>query len=417
MRALVLCCALLTGCGVGGYEVVRVADGHTHVGRFVSSAAYQWSMEAAIAEAKGDWPRAVEMWTKARDEDPDGPELQAHLGVALCHVGKLQAGEFALNDALRIDPELEIGWTGRAQCRLLGKSADFEATRADLARALQADGDALEPALLLVEVELRQGRLKQARARAEEAVVMHPSSAAAWRVLVEVTARQGDGHRALVAVQHATSLDDLVGRGAKAQAVTAIDETGIAADSLALRETAPPIALSLSEACKKRLAAFVDIATRAEPAAVSAAADGMRAACPEIEAEITHLECAAIWSPKNAEEIEARALAAPSMVARLWGARMRLRRKSIAELLADGALPRAEDRATLALHVAAAALRAQGDAAMALARSARDLAPSEPTVARMVAELAKRLGRDAKDPWRTSACALARTDIERASCS
>jgi tetratricopeptide (TPR) repeat protein len=402
---------------VGGYEVVRVADGHTHVGRFVSSAAYQWSMEAAIAEEKGDWPRAVEMWTKARDEDPDGPELQAHLGVALCHVGKLQAGEFALNDALRIDPDLEVGWTGRAQCKLLAKTADFEATRADLAKALQADGDALEPALLLVEVELRQGRLKQARARAEEAVVMHASSAAAWRALVEVTARQGDGHRALVAVQHAASLDDLVGRGAKVHAITAIDESGVAADSLALRETAPPIALTLSAVCKERLAAFVKIATRAEPAAVSAAADGMRAGCPEIEAEITRLECVAIWTPKNADEVEARALSAPSMVARLWGARMRLRRKSISDLLADGALPRAEDRATLALHVAAAALRAQGETAMALAKSARDLAPSEPTVARMLAELAKRLGRDAKDPWRRAACELARTDVERASCS
>ncbi|MGZ3424520.1 MAG: tetratricopeptide repeat protein, partial [Polyangiales bacterium] len=381
-RALVLGCALLAtaGCGVTDYEVVCVADGHTHVGRFVSSAAYQASMEAAIAEAKGDWPHAVELWTHARDEDPDGPELQAHLGVALCHVGKLQAGEFALNDALRIDPELEVGWTGRAQCKLLAKSADYDAIRADLAKALQANGDALEPALLFVDVELRQGRLKQARARAEEAVAMHPSSASAWRMLVEVAVRQGDGHRALIAVQHAIPLDDAIGKQAKGNAVSTVDRAGVASDSLAIRGSALPLTETISGVCKSRLEVFVKIASRAEPAAVSAAADGMRAVCPEMEAEVTRIECVAIWTPKNAEDVEARALAAPSASARRWGARMRLRRKSIAELLAPDALPRAEDRPTLALHVAVAALRAQGAEAIALATTAHDLAPSEPTV-------------------------------------
>ena len=51
-----------------------------------------------------------------------------------------------------------------------------------------------------------------------------------------------------------------------------------------------------------------------------------------------------------------------------------------------------------------------------LAQSYLILAPAEPTVARMLAELARKLGRDANDPWRRTACELARTETERAAC-
>lgn len=411
---------LAVGCGAGDYEVVRMHGGRAQAGRFVSSAAYEASLEASIAEEKGDWPAAVKALSRARDEDPDGPELQARLGVALCHVGKQQAGEFAIADALRIDPELEVGWTARARCKwMVAKTpADFTAVRSDLERALEADGDALAPAMLLVDLELRTGDAKRARTRAEEAVVLHPESAVAWRALAEVAALQGDGRRAVAAALRATALDDAIGRVARSEATVAADKNGVEHDALAVRGASdgapsePP-----SGACASQFGALQLIAARADAAAVAVAADGVRAACPELESAATMIELSAVWTPKTAESVEARALSAPSAEARRWGARMRLRSKKVSELIAKDALPRAADRQTLALHLAASAVRSMPNAdATLLAKAALDLAPTEPTVARLVAEVARGAG-EKSGLWRKHACALARTQVEKDGCA
>lgn len=399
---------------------MRVQAGRAKVGRFVSSAAYEASLDAAIAEERGEWPRAVEFLRRARDEDPDGPELGARLGVALCHVGKLQAGMFAIDDALRIDPELERGWTARARCRLLvAKSdADLAAVREDLERAIRCDADALEPALLLVELDVRVGALSRARMRAEEAVVLHPHSARALRWLADIAARQGDAKRAVSAALDAASLDDATGAVAKTAVRDAIDRQGIASFSLSLRDARSPAAAEAAEgACRALFGAFEQIAAKAEPNEIATAAEGVRAQCPELDATITTLEVTATWSPSDAEKVEARALAAPSAAARRFGARMRLRRMSIDELLDPNALPPAEDRETLALHLASAAVRANDAGSAALAATALDLAPIEPTVARLCGELARRKGKGLDDPSRKRACALARTPLEKQPCS
>lgn len=431
------------GCGAGGYEVVRVHAGRARVGRFVSSAAYAASLDAAIAEERGDWPAAVEALRRARDEDPDGPELQARLGIALCRTGKHDAGRFAIDDALRIDPELERGWTGRAICRMASRGGvprptswsanDDAAARADLARAMQADPDAIAPVLLLVELDLRAGALARARARVEEAVVLHPTSSRAWTALAEVAARQGDAKRAVSAARAASELDDAIGLEAKRAAFPAAARSGVAEWALALRDKAKPNGHATAPdvgstshpstpgdaACEARLVAFRAIAAKAERDAIAIAADAVRAACPALEAPVTMIEVQATWTPANAEVVEAKALAAPSNETRRWGARMRLRRATLDELLVEDALPAAEDRATLALELAATALRKTTTAkpeAEALGRAAYDLAPAEPTVARMLAELARRLGHGPDDPWRKAACLLARTPFEIAAC-
>jgi len=419
--AAVLCAV---ACGGSGYEVVRVSAGRAKAGRFVSSVAYAASLEAGIAEERGEWGRAAELLKRARDEDPDGPELGARLGLALCHLGKVQAGMFAIDDALRADPELERGYTARARCRLLGAktAGELAAVRADLSRALACDADALEPALLLIELDLRENRVQQARARAEENVVLHPKSARALRALAEVAARQGDSKRAVYAALEATALDDATGAIARSAASDAADRSGIASYSLALRgstESSLPKSDGVDATCEAKLRAFEKIASSAEPDAVDTAAEGMRSACPELDATITRIEVVAAWTPKTAEAVEARALSALSAEARRFGARMRLRRRSIDELLEPNNLPRAEDRPTLAIHLASAAVRklaTYNDGAIALATAAYELAPSEPTVARLVAEVARRLGRNVDDPWRKHACLLARTTIERQGC-
>jgi tetratricopeptide (TPR) repeat protein len=402
-------------CSGSGYEVVRVHSGRAHVGRFVSSTAYAASLDASIAEERGEWARAVELLRRARDEDPDGPELGARLGIALCHLGKVQAGMFAIEDALRIDPDLERGYTARARCRLLiGKTKqDTDAARADLIRALSIDADALEPALLLVELDLRANDLSRARARAEETAVLHPRSARALRAVAEVSAREGDSKRAMSAAVAATALDDATGAIARSIALPAADRSGVVAYALALRNSASPSkADAVVGTCVAQLKAFEAIASRAEPDAVVAAADATRSVCPDLDAEITRIEVVATWTPKNADAVEARALSATSAEARRFGARMRLRRLALSELLDANALPRAEDRPTLAIHLAAAAVRKPDDG---LARVAHDLAPSEPTVARLVSEALRRAGKS-DDPLRKHACALARTTLEKQEC-
>ncbi len=416
MRPLVLASVLaLMGCGGGSYEVVRVQAGRAQAGRFVSAAAYQASLDAAIAEERGEWARAVELLRRARDEDPDGPELGARLGVALCQAGLVPSGLVAVDDALRADPELERGWTARARCRLLGAKAgvDRDAVRADLEHAVRCDADALEPVMMLIDLELGAGALQRARLRAEEAVVLHPRSARAFRVLAEVAARQGDAQRALVAAQASAALDDATGPIARAAVRDAIERSGVGSYALSLTGVRAPVSPDASDACAPLFEAFRAVVARAASSEVSAAADGVRAACPDLEGPVTLAEVTAIWSPGNAEGIEARALAAPSTEARRFGARMRLRHLTVEELLAEGALPRAEDRDTLALSLAAAGLRG---ASAALAETALDLAPAEPTVARLCAELAKRRGAGSEDPVRTRACALARTPLEKRGC-
>lgn len=414
MRIALALVALLAGCGGSGYEVMRVHAGRAHIGRFVSSTAYAASLDASVAEERGEWARAVELLRHAREEDPDGPELGARLGVALCHLGKVSAGLFAIDDALRIDPGLERGYTARARCRLLvAKSpAELDAARADLVRALSLDAEALEPALQLIELEMRRDLIR-ARVRAEETAILHPRSARALRALAEIAARQGDSQRAMSAALAAAALDDATGAIAKSAALEAADRAGVVAYALALRGSSPPSKPDAPEgACAAQLRAFEAIASRAEPSAVTTAAEGVRSACPDLDAEITRIEVVCTWTPATADSVETRALSATSAEARRFGRRMRLRRLAIEELLDPNTLPRAEDRPTLAIHLASAALRKSDEA---LARVARDLAPSEPTVARLVAEVMRRRGQPT-DPLITAACALARTTLERQGC-
>jgi Tfp pilus assembly protein PilF len=414
---------LAIGCGSFGYEVVRVHGGRPRAERFVSDEAYSASLEAAIAEETGDWVAAVEALRKARDEDPDAPDLQARLGLALCHVGKLEAAHFAFEDALRSGDQAERVFTSRASCYLL--SGNVAAARHDLARAIANDPEALEPALILVELDLREGHLGAARARVEEATIVHPTSGRAFRLFAEVLVRQGEVVLAMNAAKTAMRIDAVEGKHARELVTPLVDAAGVAEWSLAMRGTGSPAAPATidpnDEHCTKLFAALSTIAAKGSAAEIQAAAEGVRATCPEVEGEATVIEVESIWSPANADVVEAMALGSASSRARRWGARMQLRRVPTASLVAKGALPRVEDAETLALQLAAEALelsrvKATDPKALALATVARNLALSEPTVARLVAEVAKRAGKPASDAMRATACSLARTELEKQAC-
>ena len=178
-----------------------------------------------------------------------------------------------------------------------------------------------------------------------------------------------------------------------------------------------PDAELASARCLALIAALEAIADKAAPAEIAAAADGVRASCPEVEADAILIEAQTTWSPANAEAVEARALSSTSSRARRWAARQRLRRLPL-DALAK-ALPKPVDAETLALQLAATALFGSSNpqVSLELGRLARELAYAEPTVARMVAAVARRAGLPSSDPLRASACALSRTDVEKQACS
>jgi Tfp pilus assembly protein PilF len=424
--SLALAATPLAACG-GSYEVLRVHDGQRRVERYVSPDAYTASLEASLAERRGDFAASAEWLRKARDEDPDAPELQARYGLALCRLGKREAAMFAFGDALRIAPDLELAYTARAQCRLLGPrdATALAEARGDLERAVQADSTALEPALMLVDLDVAAGALPRARARLEELAIAYPSSAPVLGALSEVAARQGDVGRAVEAARLAAVFDPEEGARARARVLPIADASGVARYGLVARGRVVSAsadgadATTLDAPCSALSARFDAVARRGEPSEIALAADAVRARCPELEGELTLEEARAIWSPARAEALEARALASLSPAARRWARRMQLRRVASTRLLDAGALPAAEDRESLALHVVVAALRrvrvnARDPEVTKLVEAARVLAPAEPTVARLAGETARELGRPSDDAWRAWALALARTDVERA---
>jgi tetratricopeptide (TPR) repeat protein len=416
--------SIASGCG-GAYEVVRVHEGRARAERYVSPEAYADSLEASLAESRGDFVAAEEWLRKARDEDPDAPDLQARYGFALCRIGKREAAMFAFGDALRSDPRLELAYTLRARCRLLGTrdAATLADARRDLERAVESDPDAIEPALALIDLDVASGDLARARARAEELATSHPSSASVMRVLAEVAARQGDVGRAVQATRIASALDAQEGARARASVLPIADASAVSAYGLAVRGRPRELAAQATAegACATVLAGFEAIASRSEPDEIAVAADAARTECPALDGEITLVEARATWSPTRGEAVEARALASTSPAARRWALRMRLRRVATDRLLESGGLPPADDRESLALPVAAGALRRARSSPKeadipGIVEAARTLAPAEPTVARLCAATGRAIGGPAASRWREAACALARTSVERADC-
>jgi len=403
------------------YSVVRVHEGRSREGRFVEPEAYSKSLEAALAAERGDYATALAALEGAREADPDDADLVARIGAALCRLDRDREANKAFEDALKIDPESERTFLERATCRLRVKQPDLAAVRADLQRALTCNPESIEAALLLAELDLRNGKLALARARVEETVVLHPTVASAWRTLAEIAATQGELTRATEAALRARRYDGNEGKKAIAIVLPMVEEAGLAQAALLLRGKRPEPESSLPEnpGCIVRLRALEKIAAHGDHTTISIAAEGVRAACPETDEAATQLELASTWSPTSADEVEARASTSPNARTRRWGARMRLRRTALEKLEEQDALPRAEDRETLALHLAAQALvrtkkNPKDASAIALARAAHDLAPAEPTVTRMVAEAMRRTG---SDTYRVTACALARTAIEKSSCT
>ncbi|GAC1583295.1 MAG: hypothetical protein NVS3B20_13640 [Polyangiales bacterium] len=419
------------GC-VGDYDVVRVNDGRAQSGRYVSSEAYAASLAAAIAEEHADFGHATEALRVALEYDHDAPELMTRLGSALCHLGKTAEAMSAFADAITADSARERAYTARAACRLRSSATrrDQLEARADLNTAVFADPEAIEPALLLVDLDLNDGAVAQARARIEEQVVLHPTSAVAFRVLAEVAARQNDASRAVTAAMRAGAYDTVEGVRARELVSASADQTGIEAYGLAMRGTQSALptldAAASDPACAARLRSLTAIGAIGalgfgNDGVVAIAAEGVRASCPQLDAESTMIELTSAWTPERSAILEKRALDAPSARARRWGARMHLRFLTTDQLLEAAVLPGAEDRETLALHLAVDALRhARSSASDAtvwkLATSAHDLAPAEPTVARVVAEVARRTDRPIGQPFQRTACALARTTVEKAAC-
>lgn len=205
-HALIALVALVAGSGCSSTNAwMRGHVGPTYPDRILAPAAYEASLEAAIAEAKGDWPAAVTWLTTARDLDRDALDLQARLGLALCHVGKHDAAMFAFADVLRIEPTLERALTERAKCALFERRPDD--ARRDLETAVISSPNEIEPTLLLVEIERAAGAVERARWRIEECARLHPYAPEVLRVVADVRRLRGDEAGAFAAERRRAAID------------------------------------------------------------------------------------------------------------------------------------------------------------------------------------------------------------------
>ena len=398
-RALaIVTLALTVGCGsktIGGYG----STGAHYPDRIIAPEAYAASLEAAIAESRGEWAEAVTWLTKARDLDRDALDLQARLGLALCHVGKYDAAMFALADVLRIDDKFERARTARAQCWLL-RQQPIEA-RKDLAVAIEADPEALEPQLILAELDRTSGAVAQAHARVEECARLHPNAPVVWDRLTLFRAARGDVLGAAAAKRRWHALQGVAVDAADTTFSHERDAHDMQCEALAnvVAETSESAGGTETEKTISRSA--------------------WRASCDVDDATFELESLRASWSVARKSEVEALAAASAYAIVRWWGARMALRSLPLDVLLA-ASLPAFDDRESRALAIVRAGVSAASPSSVteriARVREAIELAPAEPTVARLVAYVAKQAGIDGSDALRQRICWLAQTDVEKAAC-
>jgi tetratricopeptide (TPR) repeat protein len=106
----------------------RVVDGKPRQGRYISPAAYDSVMQAALLEAQGKLRAAREAYSAATSYDGDSAEIWTRIGALDCRLDR-NANDDAFERAESIDARYEPLWRERARCFL---------TRGDARSALEA---------------------------------------------------------------------------------------------------------------------------------------------------------------------------------------------------------------------------------------------------------------------------------------
>lgn len=192
-----LCVLALVGgapaCAVFNPPVARTVGGVTSEGRFIEPDAYALYAMAALYEARGAWEQALQLYQRAYDVDPRGPELKTRIGAVACKLRRFPLAEESLAAALARDESYGPAWFELSQC---------QRTRGDLTLALAAAGQALrldperpETSLLAADLAEQRGDVSGAW-RVRDALATHArGSAIVQRAILAAAERAGDAQR------------------------------------------------------------------------------------------------------------------------------------------------------------------------------------------------------------------------------
>jgi tetratricopeptide (TPR) repeat protein len=184
----------LAGCAVLDPPVVRSVNGVATEGRFIEADAYALYAVAALREARGQWPEALELYQRALGLDGRGPELRTRIGAVACKLRQLALADRSFSAALKADGEYGPLWFELAQCRKA--RGDLEGAQSAALEAIRLDPERAEASLLAADIAEQRGD----RARAwqlRDALVTHlPDSLVAEQAVLSAAERSQDAARA-----------------------------------------------------------------------------------------------------------------------------------------------------------------------------------------------------------------------------
>ncbi len=200
MKSAVFAAAALLalGCAATG-SVTRVADGTRQEGRYIDTVAYSDYAQAALLEAAGKLPAALEAYEAALDSDDESAEIWTRIGAVRCRLAldaRKSGAEPALaafRRALDLDPTFAPAHAERATClEELGRKA--EALEAAL-EAVRHDPERVELSSQVARLLFAAGRAADAWAWLDALITRQPSSARAWQSFARAAEQQRDAGR------------------------------------------------------------------------------------------------------------------------------------------------------------------------------------------------------------------------------
>jgi hypothetical protein len=182
------------GCAKKG-EVVRVVDGRPRGGEFVAADAYAAYLRAAVADAAGSLPAAIEGYMVASALGPRDPEPLAKLGDARCRRDPRDPrADDAIARALEIDPQYAPAWEARAHCA--ERRGDVPRALDSARKAAKLDAAAVGPLETLARLEpidgAGKGAAEELRARILALTLVEGTNVAAWDALAMWARRHRD---------------------------------------------------------------------------------------------------------------------------------------------------------------------------------------------------------------------------------
>jgi len=217
-------------CGPLSPPVARTVGGVTTEGRFIEPGAYALYAVAALREARGQWREALDLYRRALDVDPDGPEIRTRIAAVACKLRQKALADRAFSAALSRDDEYAPAWFELAQCRKL--RGELPGAESAALRALELDPGRHEASLLAAELAEQRGDRASAW-RLRDALATHaPESLVVQRRILTAALRAGDkarAERAQLALaggdQHRASLPAARGIGGALEALARGDVT------------------------------------------------------------------------------------------------------------------------------------------------------------------------------------------------